>query len=621
MTDVERAPILILGTQEDFSLYTCEILKTEGFNNLFDIKLLSQWEHSPVNIEQYNAVILGASDIPNGLFGLIDDYVKSGGGLIAFKPCRKLLPLAGLTGCASLVNCASLAGSENPDGHAGHAEPTRPDSPAEAPGTLADAYIKFTPHELTAGLIDETMQFHGAADLYALSGAQQVAALCSDACTPAGHPAVALNRYGRGQVISFTYNLPLSIALTRQGNPALAGVEADGIPGLRAAEMFTGGWVNASKNNINQADEQMRLLSRCVEYLAAAAGPLPRLWYFPDALKCVAALTNDGEGNNEAEFAAQFDEIEAKQARMTLYIMRPEKVSDGKAAEWAARGHEISGHPDGAYQSHDPSWATMDALLGSMKAAIKSKYGADMRTVANHWFVWCGRDSDGRADFAAQAKIEAKNGLLMDMNYSDYDIANTYGERYLGRDGNFTGSGLPMRFTDCGGNVIDVYQVLTNIYDQQYMEADDKEGFFNRFKNILDRSLDGGVYSVIGIKAHYCEWHWTREPILKMLEYAAERRVPVRTAEKLLDFLLLKDAAGFENVRYRDDMLNFNVASPGAAGGLTLMIPRAFGGKELRRIIMDGADIKPDYQTVKGKEYAFVVLGAGSRYMFGAEYA
>ena len=39
------APILVLGTQEDFSLYTCEILKAEGFN-AYDVRLLPQCDLS-----------------------------------------------------------------------------------------------------------------------------------------------------------------------------------------------------------------------------------------------------------------------------------------------------------------------------------------------------------------------------------------------------------------------------------------------------------------------------------------------------------------------------------------------------------------------------------------------
>ena len=42
---------------------------------------------------------------------------------------------------------------------------------------------------------------------------------------------------------------------------ALAGQEKDGIKGLRAMDMFTNGWVDTSKNRLNHADEQMRLLS------------------------------------------------------------------------------------------------------------------------------------------------------------------------------------------------------------------------------------------------------------------------------------------------------------------------------------------------------------------------
>ena len=64
-------------------------------------------------------------------------------------------------------------------------------------------------------------------------------------------------------------------------------------------DMFTNGWVDTSKNRLNHADEQMRLLSHCIELLSSYRKPLPRLWYFPDTLNCLVTLTNDGEFRNE----------------------------------------------------------------------------------------------------------------------------------------------------------------------------------------------------------------------------------------------------------------------------------------------------------------------------------
>ena len=165
-----------------------------------------------------------------------------------------------------------------------------------------------------------------------------------------------------------------------------------------------------------------------------------------------------------------------------------------------------------------------------------------------------------------------------------------------------------MKFADPDGRIIDIYQVFTNVYDQQFMEADDSEGFYNRYKKIMDRSLEQDVYSIIGLKAHNAEWHWTRTPILRMLDYAIEKRVPVCTARKLLDFLLIKDSATFENIYYQDKLLSFTIHSPEPANSLTVMVPYTHQGKILNILKKNGIAVSPVIRKVKGKEYAFIVL-------------
>ena len=65
---------------------------------------------------------------------------------------------------------------------------------------------------------------------------------------------------GGGQAASFAYDLARSAVYTRQGNPAWAGQERDGVTGIRPDDMFYSSWIDTSKIAIPQADEQQRLL-------------------------------------------------------------------------------------------------------------------------------------------------------------------------------------------------------------------------------------------------------------------------------------------------------------------------------------------------------------------------
>ena len=80
---------------------------------------------------------------------LLANWVNAGGNLIALRPDAQLAGLLGLT---------------------------------PAGGTLADAYLKVDASSSPgAGIVDETIQFHSAADRYALNGATAIATLYSNA--------------------------------------------------------------------------------------------------------------------------------------------------------------------------------------------------------------------------------------------------------------------------------------------------------------------------------------------------------------------------------------------------------------------------------------------------------
>ena len=100
------------------------------------------------------------------------------------------------------------------------------------------------------------------------------------------------------------FDLATSIVYTRQGNPAWAGTERDGLAPRRSDDMFFGAsasdpqpdWVDLNKIAIPQADEQQRFLANLITDMNADRKPLPRFWYFPNAYRAVVVMTGDDHG-------------------------------------------------------------------------------------------------------------------------------------------------------------------------------------------------------------------------------------------------------------------------------------------------------------------------------------
>jgi hypothetical protein len=248
-----------------------------------------------------------------------------------------------------------------------------------------------------------------------------------------------------------------------------------------------------------------------------------------------------------------------------------------------------------------------------------------MRTNVNHWFVWCGKDSEGEQEFSAEAKLEEKNGIEMDINYAHYDIKSNQGEHFLGplgtNQGNFNGSGQVMKFADSRGKTINVYQHLNAVYDQEYNESHDPEGFFNCFKGLMDRSLHNEVYSFISVKSHNDEYYFSKNPLMKMLAYANHYKIPVWTEMKLLDFIKMKDEASFTRISWVNNKLAFDVnSSLKNSNGLTFMVPAKYEGLRIKKISLDGNADRFITRSVKGSEYALVTVESGIKHSIIVNY-
>ncbi|MFD0349409.1 hypothetical protein ACFQ0M_31980 [Kitasatospora aburaviensis] len=247
-----EGPILLVTSQANpYTRYLGEILKAEGLNYYRTVDLSAVTSSL---LASYDVVLLGETPLTAAQATVFTTWTNGGGRLVAMRPDRQLAPLFGLT---------------------------------PAGGTRSDAYLKVdTSAAPGTGITGDTMGYHGAADLYTLSGATAVATLYSDAGTATANPAVTLRTAGGGRAAAFSYDLAKSVVQTRQGNAAWAGQQRDGTDGYEASEMFfgTGGqpdWNNLDKALIPIADEQQRLLANLITLVDAANKPLPRFWYFP----------------------------------------------------------------------------------------------------------------------------------------------------------------------------------------------------------------------------------------------------------------------------------------------------------------------------------------------------
>ena len=585
-------PILILATNADYGTYTAEILKAEGFN-AYQIDSLANPDVDPDYLRKFKLVMLGKTSLTASQGDMFIEYVHSGGNLIAFMPDKQLDAVFGISNTEEVFR---------------------------------EGYIQTVPDNLhSTGITSQAMQFHGIAGRYEPEGGKIIARLLASRVPSENIPGVVSHQYGKGHTVAFLYNLPQSIVYTRQGNPRFAGMEKDGIPGLRGMDLFTDGWVDTSTNTLNQADQQMALLTHCIQNLNEYTNPLPRIWYFPDSLKCLIVLDNDGEDNSEADFEPQFRDVDSLGAKMTIYIKDVDRVSKEWVDQWTEKGFEIAGHPDDTRNAEKPSWNSMDSAMATMVNQIRTLYGLEVRTNVNHWFVWCGNDENGNQDFGAQARLEEKYGIEMDANYAFYDMDSNQPEHYLGslgtNQGNYAGSGLVMKYADANGRTVNVYQRYNAIYDQQYNESHDPEGFFRAFRGLVDRSLNEDVYSVVSIKAHNNEYYFSKEPLMKMLNYANAKGIPVWTALNLLDFLKMKDEASFSEFNWSGNSLSFRLKSSlKHSKGLSFLIPALYGDKAITSITKDGETIFYNIRRVKGLDYAFVTVKGGSDYEFVIKY-
>jgi hypothetical protein len=581
------SPILVLATNANFGTYAGEILKAEGFNE-FIVDSLTGTNVNNNYLKHFDLVILSETAVTQSQKEIFSDYVKAGGNLIAFRPDKLLSEIFGII---------------------------------DTRETVKEGYIKIdTLNEIGIGLIPVTIQFHGMSDVYKLKGGNEIAKLYYNDRDSSGFPSLVVNKYGKGHTAAFSYNLPKSIVYTRQGNPDWAGEERDKVDGPTATDLFypragETQWNNPQKIAIPQADEQMRLLSHVIEKFNTYKKPLPRFWYFPDQYKCIFIFTIDGEDSKEEDINNEIIDVQSKCGNATLYEIGT-YIAASTVNTWRSNGNEVAIHYNDVPHYANPTYSNMKNVLDTMSVNFRDVYGISPKTVRNHWVVWCSEDSLGKNQFAEQAILEAKYGLGFDCNYYQFGGNKVY-PNWIGDVGHFTGSGIPMKFADADGTILNIYQSNTQLPDETWL----KENIESKSKALIDRSLDEENFTYINANYHTWYWNECKLPGLSVLDYCNIRGVPIWTAERVYEFLRMKDEASFSNLNWSENQLTFKLSSSLVnLEGLTFLLPAIYGNLKIGSVKINRQISQFTGKMIKGYEYALITVTPGKIYEITADY-
>jgi large repetitive protein len=563
--DGAGGPLLVISsTLNPFSRYMVEILRAQGYTAF---KAIDISELGTVNLNNYDVILLGNMTLNSSEVNTFTAWVTAGGTLIAERPNGLLLPLMGVT-----------TGS-----------------------TLSDAYllVNTTAGMPGAGIVNVPIQYHGVADEYSLlAGTNSLATLYSTISTSTVFPAITSHTVGSGTAVAFSYDLAKSVVYTRQGNPALVGQSLDGESGpIRSDNLFFNGWLDFTNVSIPQADEQQHLLTNILLLNNLHKKPLPHLWFLPSQFKAAVVMTGDDHNFNYGSTETRFNEYMGfgnntaadvanwKAVRGTSYIYNNTPIPTApvdSVAFFQNNGFEIALHP--TTNCTNFTFASLSSDLSSQLSQLKLQYPEldSPKTNRTHCLPW--------SDWSSQPQIENSLGMRLDVNY--YYWPDTWVQN---RPGMFTGSGMPMRFSDLDGNIIDTYQAPTQITDESGQDI-----AFN-INTLLSNAINKGYYGAFVMNMHTdFGIHPGSDAITTA---AASMGIPVVSAKQMLTWLDSRNNTAFSNMTWDGTRLSFHLST--SAVNLQAMVPFNSGTGTLLQVTEAGSDHPFTLQTIKGISYGF----------------
>ena len=579
-------PILIISSAPNpFSRYQVEILRAQGYT-AFKAVDITEVEATPSILNNYDVILLGQITLSSTDVSFLTTWTQAGGTLIAQRPSSLLYPLLGITSSGTLVDN----------------------------NTNTYLLVNTTTGQPGAGIVNQTIQFHGSADLYSMMpGTISLATLYTSATTATTNPAITSANVGThgGRAIAFAFDLAKSVVLTRQGNITWAGQSRDGQTGpTRSDNLFFPNYIDFSKIQIPQADEQQHLLTNIILLDNLHNKPLPHLWMLPSGLKATVVMTGDDHNNGSypgsSGTAGRFNEYlmlsgaanntaaavaDWKAIRGTSYVFNGITIPDDSVAYYQNQGFEIALHPNTNCIDFTP--ASLTSTISTQLSQLKAQLPSLNSPVTNrtHCMPW--------SDWASQPKIENSFGMRFDVDYYYWPASWVQN-----RPGLFTGSGMPMRFADVDGTLIDTYQAPTQMPDESGLDIT-----YN-INTLLDNAINKGYYGAFVMNMHTdTAIHIGSNEIIAS---ATARNIPVISAKQMLTWLDSRNGTKFSNMAWDNvaKKLSFDLTT--TAHNLQAMVPFNSADGTLQQVTESGIPITFTTQTVKGIAYGFFAASSKS---------
>ena len=275
--------------------------------------------------------------------------------------------------------------------------------------------------------------------------------------------------------------------------------------------------------------------------------------------------------------------------RSTSYVFVNPLLTDTAAASYNARGFEVGLHVLTGCADWTPS--SLASFFDDQLATFQTTYPSLPPPVTNrtHCIAW--------SDWSTEASIEVGHNMGLDTNY--YYWPPSWVNDVPGL---FTGSGMPMRFADLDGTLIDTYQATTQMTDES------GQSFPFTIDTLLDRALGPeGYYGVFTANMHT---DFVDSPGSDAIVASAQARgVPIVSARQMLEWLDGRNGSSFAELTWDGTTLGFMVNVGLGANGLQAMVPAQFGGKTITALTRDGALVAFTLRTVKGVQWATFAAG------------
>ncbi len=266
-------------------------------------------------------------------------------------------------------------------------------------------------------------------------------------------------------------------------------------------------------------------------------------------------------------------------------------LSNTEASVYNSQGFEMGAHVHNDCVNFT-SFSNLDASYIAQLQQFRTMYPSlqPQTTHRFHCIVW--------SDWLTQAKVELSHGMRYSLDYY-YWPPNWVN----GTPGLFTGSGMPMRFADSNGDLIDIYQGVTQLVNENGID------YALNVNTLLDNALGSrGYYGFFGTHDDYRDVAYSDI----IINAARTRNVPIISAKQMLTWLDGRNGSSFGTISWSNNELVFPITVLDGARNLKTMVPANSQTGQLLSITRNGNAIPFEVQTIKGMQYAFFDAPVGT---------